>query len=73
MKSRKVTKEQKDFVATEMLRLVVEDIRVKEKKSFEAAFSKVVKSNAYDILYNFDTGVWREGPKYIATFMQEVF
>lgn len=69
MKSNKVTKEQKNFVATEMLRLVVSNIRKKEKVSFEKAFSKVVKSTAYDVLYNFDTGVWKEGPCYIATFI----
>lgn len=69
VKYRKVPNEQKDFIATEMLRLVVESIKEKEKKSFEAAFSKVVKSNAYDVLFDFNTGVWREGPKYIATYI----
>lgn len=69
MNSRKVTNEQKDFVATEMLRLVVENIKLKEKKSFDAAFSKFVKSAAYDVLYDFDTEVWKEGPDYIATYI----
>lgn len=69
MNSKNITTEQKDFVATEMLRLVVENIMQKEKKSFESAISKVVKSPAYDVLYDFDTGVWKEGPKYIATYI----
>ena len=70
MNFKKVTTEEKDFVATEMLRLVVENIKKKEKKSFVSAFSKVIKSPAYDLLYNFDTGVWREGPDYIATYIK---
>lgn len=69
MNSRKVTNEQKDFIATEMLRLVVENIKRKEKRSFESAFAKVVKSNAYDMLYDFETGMWGEGPTYIETYI----
>ncbi|MCQ2609443.1 MAG: hypothetical protein MJ151_01425, partial [Lachnospiraceae bacterium] len=65
MSSKKVTNEQKDFIATEMLRLVVANIKKKEKKSFDYAFSKIVKSNVYDMLYDFDTDMWKEGPTYI--------
>lgn len=70
MNSKKITIEEKEFVATEMLRLVVENIKKKEKKSFDLAFSKIVLSTAYDVLFDFDTEVWKEGPDYIATYIK---
>lgn len=39
--------------------------------SFAEAMFRFTESNAYEILFDFDTGVWKEGPDYLMMLFEE--
>ena len=45
---------------------VVQDLSQKTGKSISALREAFVESPIYDALYNFDTGLWGQGPDYVA-------
>lgn len=39
--------------------------------SFEEAMLRFTESNAYEILFDFETEVWKEGPDYLMMLFEE--
>lgn len=39
--------------------------------SFDEAMFRFTESNAYEILFDFDTEVWKEGPDYLMVLFEE--
>ena len=64
--------EQKVFCAELILTAAIMDMAEDEGISRQEARSRIINSPAYDALYNFDTGLWTEGPDYFRSFYQSV-
>lgn len=64
--------EQKVFCAELILTASIMDMAEDEGISRQEARSRIINSLAYDTLYNFDTGLWSEGPDYFRSFYQSV-
>ena len=48
------------------------DMAEDEGISRQEARSRIINSPAYDAIYNFDTGLWAEGPDYFRSFYESV-
>ena len=46
----------------------IDDYAKATGKSIEDVRSDIIESGAYDALFNFDTGLWKEGPDYFIEF-----
>ena len=64
--------EQKVFCAELILTAAIMDMAEDEGISRQEARSRIINSPAYEALYNFDTGLWTEGPDYFRSFYQSV-
>ena len=64
--------EQKVFCAELILTAAIMDMAEEEGISRPEARSRIINSPAYDALYNFDTGLWAQGPDYFRSFYQSV-
>ena len=64
--------EQKVFCAELILTAAIMDMAEDEGISRQEASSRIINSPAYDALYNFDTGLWAQGPDYFRSFYQSV-
>ena len=64
--------EQKVFCAELILTAAIMDMAEDEGISRQEARSRIINSPAYDALYNFDTGLWAQGPNYFRSFYQSV-
>ena len=70
--STSVSNEQKSFCATLILTAAIMDMAEDEGISRQEARSRIINSPAYDAIYNFDTGLWAEGPDYFRSFYESV-
>ena len=50
----------------------IEDMADEENISIIQARNKIISSGAYDCLYNFETGLWMEGPDYFRCFVRQM-
>ena len=50
----------------------IEDMAEEEHISFIQAQNKIITCGAYDCLYDFETGLWMEGPDYFRYFVKEM-
>lgn len=57
-----VSEEQKNFVAASIMRYMLMDYAEEKGISFEDALFLYAESSAYEALFDFKTGIWREGP-----------
>ena len=64
--------EQKVFCAELILTAAIMDMAEDEGIIRQEARSRIINSPAYDALYNFDTGLWAQGPDYFRSFYQSV-
>ena len=49
----------------------IEDMASAENISIKEARNRILESKAYECLYDFDTGMWKEGPDYFRDFMKK--
>ena len=64
--------EQKVFCAELILTAAIMDMAEDEGIGRQEARSRIINSPAYDALYNFDAGLWAQGPDYFRSFYQSV-
>ena len=64
--------EQKNFCADLSLTDAIMDMAEEEGISLQEARSRIIKSKAYDALYDFETGLWENGPDYFRAFYKSV-
>ncbi len=57
--------EQKELCAIAVMRSMLEDYSIEQNISFDEAFFKFIPSRAYTMLFDYSTGLWREGPDYL--------
>ncbi len=54
------------------MRIMLTHYAEKNGITFDDAFYKFTHSRAYDALFDFETGIWREGPDYLESIFLEV-
>lgn len=65
-----ITDKQKNAAAVMLVQRTVEIYSEEKSLSFDVAFAEFVKSPLYDAIFDFETGLWREGPVYILDLLQ---
>ncbi len=66
--SNSVTDSQKEYTALTVMRLMLNTYANSAGVSFDDALEAFTTSNAYEALFDYDTGLWREGPDYLYHF-----
>lgn len=64
--------QQMELCAVSVMRTMLEDYSTENDISFEDAFLRFAVSPAYQMLFNYSTGLWREGPDYLREVFEEV-
>lgn len=59
------TDSQKESCAVDLMRETVEELSLRDGISYEDALLHFTSSKIYDALFDYDTGIWREGADYI--------
>lgn len=70
MNSNELTNDQKELCAVTVMRSMLEDYVAEKGIPFEEAFSLFASSPAYKALFDYSTGLWREGPDYLREFFE---
>lgn len=55
----------KEACAIETMCYMLREYAIEKNVSFETAMTSFVDSIVYQTLFDFDTGVWKEGPDYL--------
>lgn len=63
---------QREACAVITMRDTVAKISAQEDIAYEEALLRFAESPVYDVLFDFDTGVWKEGPEYILSLWEKV-
>jgi hypothetical protein len=53
------------------MRSMLEDYTAQTGSSFEDAFFRFARSPAYSMLFDYSTGLWKEGPDYLRGIFEE--
>ena len=61
----KIDESTKEMSAVYIMELMLSDYAKKHSISFDEAMKLFVFSNTYKVLFDYETGVWKEGPNYI--------
>lgn len=70
--STKVSEHDKTICAALVMDSMVKDIAETERRKYGDVLKDFVQSQTYNCLFDFETGVWREGPAYLeCLFRQE--
>lgn len=64
--------EQKMFCADLILTDAIMDMADEEGITWQEARNKILNSEAYTALYNFETGLWESGPDYFRDFFRRM-
>ena len=64
--------EQKRFCADLILTDAIMDMADEEGITLQEARNKIINSNAYAALYDFETGLWESGPDYFRDFFRRM-
>ena len=64
--------EQKMFCADLILTDAIMDMADEEGSILQEARNKIINSNAYAALYDFETGLWESGPDYFRDFFRRM-
>ncbi len=65
-----VTDQQKETCAILVMRSMLETYSEKYNIPFSEALERFANSPIYDGLFDFDTGLWAEGPDYLLSFYE---
>lgn len=62
---------QKELCAVLVMRMVLEDYCTLTGIPTEEAFYSFTRSGIYELLFDFSSGLWREGPNYVRELFEE--
>lgn len=65
------TEKQMETCAISTMRRMVEKYAEKTAVPFEEAFFRFTNSCIYEALFDFETGIWMEGPDYLMALYEE--
>lgn len=61
-----LTNKQKEYCANNISAMVISRLReLYPNERYSKLISDFMDSNTYDLLYDFETGMWAEGPGYV--------
>lgn len=60
-----MTNDQREACAIITMRDTIGNLAQREQISYEDAMIRFTSSRVYDALFDYDTGVWREGPDHL--------
>lgn len=63
-----MSNELKTFTAEMILTAAIDDYAAKTKLPISQVRDEIIASGAYDALYDFETGLWTQGPDYFIDF-----
>lgn len=63
--------QQKEVCAVVVMRSMLEDYVSETGIPFDEAFFQFASSGAYKMLFDYSTGLWREGPDYLRGIFEE--
>jgi hypothetical protein len=63
--------QQRELCAVVVMRSMLEDYTAQTGSSFEDAFFRFARSPAYSMLFDYSTGLWKEGPDYLRGIFEE--
>jgi hypothetical protein len=66
-----LTSKQKELCAVAVMRTMLEDHAEETGVSFEDAFFSFASTKAYELLFDYDTGLWREGPDHLRAIFEQ--
>lgn len=66
--SNTVTDCQREYTALTTMRLMLDDFAKDENITFDEAMRRFTTSIAYIALFDYETGLWKEGPDYLRSF-----
>lgn len=66
-----ISEKQKNATAIMLMQRVVEKYSEKESISIDEAITRFASTRVYAALFDFDTGLWKEGPDYILALIKE--
>lgn len=66
-----INDEKKELCAVQLMRCMLEKHSEKAGVSFEEDFFRFSASPVYEALFDFDTGIWRDGPDYLASLYEQ--
>lgn len=66
-----ISESQKNAVAIMLMQRVVEKYSEKESISIDEAITRFASTLVYEALFDFDTGLWKEGPDYILALVKK--
>ena len=66
-----VTDDKKDACAIRLMRTMLIKYSELHSISFDEAMLSFTASSAYEILFDYDTAVWKEGPDYLMMLFEE--
>ena len=69
--SAEVSEHDKTICAALVMDSMVKDIAKAEGRKYGEVLKGFVQSNAYNCLFDFETGVWREGPAYLESLYRQ--
>lgn len=64
--------QQKELCAVAVMRSMLEDYSIEKGIAFEDAFFKFASSSAYQMLFDYSTGLWMEGPDYLRDIFEKI-
>lgn len=59
------TDSQKESCAVNLMRDTIEALALRDSISYEDALLRFTSSKVYDALFDYDTGIWKEGTDYL--------
>ncbi len=65
MQNEPISQQTKEACAIETMRYMLQTYAQDMGTSFEEALFRFSTSSAYQVLFDFDTAVWKEGPDYL--------
>lgn len=71
LKDDKLDDQQKELCAVVVMRSMLEDYVGETGMPFDEAFFQFASSGAYKMLFDYSTGLWREGPDYLRDIFEE--
>ena len=66
-----VSEKQMESCAVSTMRRMIEKYAAKTGVSFDDAFFRFTKSCIYNALFDYETGIWMEGPDYLMGLYEE--
>ncbi|MCD8120458.1 MAG: hypothetical protein LUE29_13460 [Lachnospiraceae bacterium] len=66
-----VSDRQKEHCAVNTMRRMLEKYSIEKQVEFEDAFLKFASSRTYAAIFDFETGIWKEGPDYFMDLYEE--